>query len=348
MALRTGLQPSPSQVAGLIASLDEALLLEDGSFGRVSARALQRYRNAESRETSHAGVVYPADPGELARSLDEYLAKAPDDALPSSATLTGVESPHIDYQRGGETYARLWKMCGPALDEVELVVILGTDHSGSPGALTLTRQTYATPLGVLPTDLELVDGLAEALGPERAFAEELHHISEHSIELAAVWLHHYLGGRDCPVVPVLCGSFFEYINGELEPDEDEGFAAAVGYLGEVMARRRTLVVAAADLAHVGPAFGDPSPVDPAGRAALAAQDARSIAAICKGDADGFFRLSRSELDRRKICGLSPIYLALKLLGPSAGRSVGYAQCPADVAGGSFVSIVGAALWSEEV
>ena len=57
LALRTGLQPTPSQVAELIARLDEALLLEDGSYRRVSAQALLRYRQAASRPPSHAEAV---------------------------------------------------------------------------------------------------------------------------------------------------------------------------------------------------------------------------------------------------------------------------------------------------
>ena len=111
-----------------------------------------------------------------------------------------------------------------------------------------------------------------------------------------------------------------------------------------MAGRNTLVIAAGDLAHVGPNFGDATPVDGVGRAALAAEDAATMDAICRGDAAGFFELSRAEGDRRRICGLSPIYLMLRLLGPMEGESMGYDQCPADVEGGSLVSIVGALLY----
>ena len=42
--------------------------------------------------------------------------------------------------------------------------------------LTLTQQDYVTPLGALPTDRDIVNGLADVLGPQRAFAEEIHHI----------------------------------------------------------------------------------------------------------------------------------------------------------------------------
>ena len=348
LALRTGLQLSLSQVREFVAGMDAALMLENGTYRDAASQALSDYRGAASRRPARAGLVYPSDPEELARVIEEYAAHAPADGapLPASATLKGLVSPHIDYERGGQTYAQLWRMCATALDDVELVIVFGTDHAGSPGALTLTRQSYATPLGVLPTDRDLVDGLAGVIGPERAFAEELHHVNEHSIELAVVWLHHYMGGRACPMVPVLCGPFEEFVTSDREPESDEVIGAALEYLATATAGRKTLVIAAGDLAHVGPAFGDATPVDGVGKAMLAAQDAESIAAICRGDAAGFLDLSRAEQDRRKVCGLSPIYMALTLVGEVRGESTGYAQCPADAAGGSLVSIVGAVLWEE--
>ena len=82
-----------------------------------------------------------------------------------------------------------------------------------------------------------------------------HHIKEHSIELASVWFHYFIGGRPCPVVPILCGSFYNFIMGEESPGEDEGISAALEYLKKATSGRKTLVIAAGDLAHVGPAFG---------------------------------------------------------------------------------------------
>ena len=291
--------------------------------------------------------MYPSDPDELGAAIDAYGAgvETPIDAAAPPGRLVGVVSPHIDYERGGTTYAELWQRSAANLEDVELAIILGTDHHGGPGTLTPTRQSYTTPLGVLPTAVDVVDTLAGALGPDRAFAEELHHVTEHSIELAAVWFHHAIGGRPCPVVPVLCGSFGDFVAGEHDPEESEPIESAVACLREAAAGRRTLVIAAADLAHVGPAFGDGAPVDAVGRTALAGQDAASIAAICDGDADAFFSLSRQERDARKICGLSPIYVALRLLGTVRGESLGYVQCPADVSGSSVVSIVGALLYA---
>ena len=346
LLLRTGVHVSQEQVSELIQGLDEACLLENDTYEAAVAAALTRYREADARPTSHAGVVYPDNRNKLVAALSDYERRAPDvEPLPESARITGVVSPHIDYERGWQTYAQLWGRCSGALDDVELAVILGTDHKGGPGSLTLTRQSYASPLGTLPTDREIVDGLAGVIGEGDAFDEEIHHLGEHSIELAAVWFQRAIG-REVPAVPILCGSLYEVVTGG---SDAEGYARlddVIGYLEGVIGVRRTLVIAAGDLAHVGPAFGDPSPISAPGRASLAAADARTIAAIDAGDARGFLDISRAERDARKICGISPIYIALRLLAGSKGESLGYDQCPADSNGGSLVSIVGSILWED--
>ncbi|MGB3903626.1 MAG: AmmeMemoRadiSam system protein B, partial [Anaerolineae bacterium] len=79
------------------------------------------------------------------------------------------------------------------------------------------------------------------------------------------------------------------------------------------------------------------------RARLKAADDALMASICDGDEEAFFQQVREEKDRRRICGLSPIYMALRLLGDTRGVVTGYAQCPADEQGTSFVSICGIAL-----
>jgi hypothetical protein len=254
--------------------------------------------------------------------------------------------PHIDYQRGHATYSALWKAAAPDLDDIELVVILGTDHSGSPGAITLTRQNYATPYGTLPTDTQVVDRLASAMHETDVFSEEIHHATEHSIELAAVWLHHFTRSRQVQTVPVLCGSFAHVTSGGAEPNDIGQMDEFLGVMGEIIAERRTLVVAAGDLAHVGPAFGDRVAVDSGARDALGAADQKSIDSILAGDAEAFLDLSRQEADSRKICGLSAIYTMLRLLDGAQGEAFSYDQCQADAQNGSVVSILGTLLYHD--
>ena len=346
LALRTGLHLAVPEIKELVARLDAALLLENGAYERVSREALEKYRDAQYREPSCAGGVYPADPDSLASELKAFCAEVQIDrpTEPSPANLLGMVCPHIDYNRGHETYAQLWQAAAPAMEDIELVIVFGTDHSGAPGALTLTRQDYATPFGVMPTETQIVDGLADVLRQDTAFAQEIHHINEHSVELALVWLHYFLGGQSRPIVPILCGSYQDFVAGEADPEKDESIDRVLSTLKEATAGRRTLVVAAADLAHVGPAFGDPLPLDAVARSRLAVDDSASLAAVCEGDATAFLRHSQEESDARRICGLPPIYLALRYLERSRGKLTGYAQCPADDQGGSLVSIAGVLLY----
>lgn len=346
MMLRTGVQLTPSMIRDVLVRLDEAMLLENGAFGPAYEEALRTYRDSPHRSPSHAGLVYPEKPEDLSRTIRKYCDSSEANVGGSrpSGNLVGMVCPHIDYERGHATYAHLWRRAAPMLGEVELVIIFGTDHSGGPGRMTPTRQSYKTPLGVLPTDVEIVERLAEALGPDDAFAEEIHHAKEHSIELASVWLHYFIGGRPCPVVPILCGSFHDFVNGDRSTRDSEAIHRMLDVLTRAASSRKTLVIAAGDLAHVGPAFGDPGPEDATSRARLEAQDRELLEAVCAGDAEGFFDLSLAEADARKVCGLPPIYMMLKCLPGARGEWLGYDQCVADAAGGSFVSIAGALMY----
>jgi hypothetical protein len=306
----------------------------------VQAQALVEYRQSPFRPPASAGRSYPIDVDELDQLLRGYLDDVDEENGAIEGTdVRGLISPHIDYMRGGPVYARVWKRAEEAVKAADLVVLLGTDHMGKDGALTLTRQHYATPFGVLPTALDVVDVLADALGDEAAFADELHHRSEHSVDLAAVWLHYMREKEPCEVVPVLCGSFGHFVRGEAELASDVKINALVDAFRQATDGRRVLVVSAADLAHVGPAFGG-QPLDLVGRAQLQAADYELIERMCEGDAEGFFAAIKREDDRRNVCGVSSIYLALRMLSPTQGEQVAYDRCPADQKGTSLVSICG--------
>jgi AmmeMemoRadiSam system protein B len=338
LAVRLGLRVPPGTVDRLLIALDDALLLENDRFEQAHQEALSSYRQAPHRPMASAGESYPADADQLRRELQGYLDAVPD-VGPGDARARGLVSPHIDYARGATVYARVWAHAAQAVRDADLVLLLGTDHYSEGNLFTLTRQHYATPLGLLPTTQDIVDQLAEAIDPRVAFAGELHQRGEHSIELAAVWLHHMRQGQPVEIVPVLCGSFQGFVQGEGAPEEDPTLTALCAVLREVMAGRRTLVVAAADLSHVGPAFGGP-PLGLVERARLQTADEELMAAMCEGDAGGLFGAIQRDGDRRNVCGLPPIYLALRLLEPARGEQVAYERCPADERGTSWVSVCG--------
>ncbi len=342
--IRIGMRLAPGLLSKLVADLDKAYLLDNERSAAAIAAILKVYREAPFRPMESAGSSFPDDPAEAAAKLQGYVdALAPAAAGQETGPVRGAISPHIDYQRGGPVYAEVWRAAAQAASDAELVIIFGTDHQGSNGALTLTRQSYATPWGVLPTDHALVERLAEALGSEAAFAEELHHAHEHSIELAAVWLHFVRSGRPVALLPILCGGFGGFVAGEGDPAIYEPFNALLEVLRAALGARRVLAVAAADLAHIGPAFGDPYGLDFVAKAQLRNADDRLLAAVYAGDAAAFFDTLKAERDRRRVCGMPPIYLTLRLLENASGRPAGYAVCPADPQGLSFVTIAGAVL-----
>ena len=354
--LRIGLSLSSEDAQNIIHELDEALMLEGPRLEEAQSDALKSYHMSPFRTPRLAGKVYPSGPDALEKALDSYCQQFPAPRAISRETadrVVGLLSPHIDFRRGHRVYAETWQSIEEAFPEFEQVFLLGTDHSGSGGRVTLTQQNYATPWGVLPNDPDLVNTLIKGLGKKFALGEELHHVNEHSLELAAVWLHYFLrrakgrtSYKNMPtVIPILCGSMTPYIYGQENPSQDDNFATLLTTLDDAMKKRRTLIVVAGDLAHVGPAFGDSRTWDEPARTVLRNADYASMAAMCGADAEGFFQGIQEEQDARKICGLTPIYLALRLMGAKvAGERLSYEQCAADSAGTSFVSIAGV-MWS---
>ncbi len=339
----------------LLRALDEACLLDNERSQAALRRAENTFHESPQRTPALAGSVYPAAPDALRAALDGYLAAVQGTTSASTNGATGgvgLLSPHIDFARGGETYARAWQQIAPALADTELVVVFATDHGGVD-PYTLTRQHYATPFGPLPTAVDVVDALVEIideeLGEGAALAGELRHRKEHSIELVLVWLHHMLGkaGRSEPpaVVPILCGSFYDYIRNGREPAADALHNSVLETLRAASAGRRTLVVASGDLAHVGPAFGG-APVHQPQRDLLRRTDDVLIETLVAADAGAFFEQIRAVRDRNNVCGTTPVYHALRLLqglhGEHAieGIRTGYQQCPADGRNTSTVSICG--------
>lgn len=342
LALQFGVRIQEDLLKQVVTALDDALLLDNERFAEAFQRTIEAYRAAPFRVPALAGQSYPEAADELRELLDGYLADVEDAPDRGRGGVVGLVSPHIDFARGGPVYASVWGGAAEAVREAELVVILGTDHYGADGALTLTRQHYATPYGVLPTAQDAVDEVVQAIGEEVAFEEELNHRTEHSIELAAVWLHHVRGGASCELLPVLCGSFGHFLETGIDPADDGVLDDLVAALRHLAERRRLVLVAAGDLAHVGPAFGG-GPQGWAERARLRAADDGLIERICAGDGAGFFEGIRSQGDRYNVCGLPPIYVLLRALGSVSGERVAYAQCPADEQGTSLVSICGVLL-----
>jgi AmmeMemoRadiSam system protein B len=144
------------------------------------------------------------------------------------------------------------------------------------------------------------------------------------------------------MLPILCGSFFHYVDGQANIEDEPQFKAFVELLRQEMTKQRTLVVAAGDLAHLGPEFDGP-PLDIPAQAQMEADDAALMNVLCQGNADSFLKFMQAGQHKRNVCGLSSFYFLLDILGQTHGQTIAYDRCLADYNRTSFVSICGIVL-----
>jgi MEMO1 family protein len=322
-----------AQIEALIDGLDEHGFMESERFAERRAAIDGEFLGAPIRPASHAGGAYAAEPAELRLTMDGFFthAEGPGSiewATGSGATITGAISPHIDFHRGGPAYAwayrRLAERC-----QADLFVILGTCHAGMGDPFALTRKDYATPFGPAAVDREFVEVLAKRAGQD-CFASELAHRGEHSIEFQAVFLRYlYAARRDFTIVPILASFAHEALARGNGAEDDPRVPRFLDALGETIAAsgRRVAVIAGADLAHMGPRFGDPAPILPPELERIEHEDREMLGAVQSGDARAFFEAVARDGDRRRICGYSPIYATLRVLGRPRGDLLRYGQWP---------------------
>jgi AmmeMemoRadiSam system protein B len=336
------------EIEQVIAALDEHGFIDSPRFADRRQAVDRAFLTAPARPAAHAGGAYPADPDELRRALDGFFT-APEGPGPPAArspnrlaapALRGLIAPHIDFHRGGPAYAWAYRDLVERSD-ADCFVIFGTCHAGMRDPFVLTRKDYATPLGPAVVDRELLDGLTTRVQQD-CFASELAHRGEHSIEFQAVFLSYLFGGhRQFTIVPILASFAHEALARGQGPEDDPRVPRFLDALAETMATsgRRVVVIAGADLAHVGPRFGDPTPIEPEALQRVAQEDRAMLATVEDGDARGFFRSIAGDGDRRRICGFSPIYALLRTLGSGRGQVKHYGQWPDPQAVVTYASVV---------
>lgn len=331
------------EVEGFVRALDENLLLDNERYHRQVSELARRYREERTRVAAHAGRSYPSDPDHLRNQLDGYF-NAPEDPHEShtmgmSRPPCGLVLPHIDFQRGGSCYA--WGYSSlKGFPEAELFVILGTCHLPMTMPFAMTTKEFETPLGSATCATDLVEQICLGSGLD-LLQDELVHRSEHTIEFQVVFLQYLVGsGKRIRILPVLCSGFHEMIEQRTLPSSHPRFCRILDTLKEVIdaSGLKTCFIASADLAHLGPQFGDPRPVDLSDLPRIRRDDQAMLEPVLAGDADGFFRFIMAEGDRRRICGLPPIYTWLRLLPPCDIRLIRYDQAFHPQATVTFASV----------
>jgi len=332
----------------LVKQIDDHHYLDSSSFQIYYDSLVQEFRCARTRPARHAGTAYAGNEHELRAQIDGFFANAggPGSAAEvlSPRLLRGLVAPHIDFHRGGQSYALAYK----ALAEhsgLDRFIIFGTCHNPMGRRFALTEKDYETPLGAAAADREFIRSVAQKL-PWDPFEDEFAHRGEHSIEFQAVCLRYVLGkGRQFTIVPILVGSFHDILVTGRAAAEDAEIAVMVSAIRDTMAELpgRYCIIAGADLAHVGLNFGDAAGPSEASLREVARADREFLKFVEQGAAEKTFRFIAAERDRRRVCGYPPIYMTLRCLENPQGELLNYRQW-ADLEAGSSVSFAALAIF----
>jgi hypothetical protein len=306
------------QIERMVATLDKALMLDNVGFEQAYAMRRKEYLAAAARDNRHRWP--PAS--ELRAEIEQML----EDGTPTPTTdLRGLIAPHLDYQRGQPCYADAYATLTHA-PPAERYVILGTNHFGRSASVVATTKDFQTPFGCVRTDSDFIRRLESRL--DQALCEhQFDHNAEHSIELQVHVLQVCRPEADFAIVPVLCpdpgGPTGTVPHDGRGPDLGD-FADA---LADLLARdpRRTILIASADLSHVGQRFGDEKPTTPAFLEQVGHHDRELLTLLERRDERAFVESLRAAQNPTRICSAGCIYALLRALPEQPCRVLRYHQ-----------------------
>jgi hypothetical protein len=243
---------------------------------------------------------YPADAGALKKQVDDLLARAKPTKL--GGRPAAVISPHAGYRYSAPVAAAGYRCLQGSAYRRVFVLAFSHRYAGTyvgvdvPGKLT----AYETPLGRVPIDREVCDGLLKKRGFSSNPGIDR---GEHSLELQLPFLQRTLG--DFRLVPLLVGRMSDQ-------DYAQAAQAIAPWIGE-----DTLLVASSDFTHHGPNYNyQPFKDDVAAKICELGDAAATPILNC--DFDGFAQHLAKTGDT--ICGRGPIMLLLRILSMQGGAA----------------------------
>ncbi len=194
---------------------------------------------SEIRKPAVAGLFYPADVGELTRTIAGMFAevkKAPVTGHPAALIV-----PHAGYPYSGKVAAKAYKHLEG--QEYDTVVIISPSHTVFfKGASIYDGDGYRTPLGVVPIDKEISARMGD-INPNIQLSRKGHATGatrgEHALEVQLPFLQVVLG--NFKLVAVVMG------------DQEEDTMRSLGEtLAAVLKGTNSLLIASTDLSHFHP------------------------------------------------------------------------------------------------
>ena len=243
------------------------------------------------RSPAVAGSFYPSHPLQLKTAVERFLVRTVRPVRPLALIV-----PHAGYVYSGSTAGKTYA----ASDLPGRLVILCPNHTGLGDPLSVwAHGSWRTPLGDVPVDEELAEGLLRAL-PELS-DEPRAHLREHAIEVQLPFLQVML--ERFTAVPLCVGT-----------SRYDSLARLGRALADVLSAqtRPAAIIVSSDMNHYESA------------AVNRAKDEAALAAVLDLDPEGLFRVVQ-ERDVT-MCGYAPAVAALvacQALGATGADLVDY-------------------------
>ncbi|MFC1853564.1 AmmeMemoRadiSam system protein B [candidate division CSSED10-310 bacterium] len=315
-------------IQDIINQIDEKLLLESPRFQQHLQKSKDDYLALPLRPAIYKNKSYPSEPEELDRHIQSFFtaAKGPGPIKTENrlAPPAGLIAPHIDFHRGGPCFAHAYKILAEAQD-IDLFILLGTDHDETKNFYSLSSKSYDTPFGIAERDVDFIQQLCRRVDFD-LYEDEFNHRREHSIEFQAVFLKWLYQSRSpFTIVPILCGSFLSLILNDEEPSANDQIMGFIQAIRSCLAEypKKVCIVAGVDFSHVGVQFGAVQGPTQAELTTIAKEDNELIEKIAQREPDQFFQLLAKNKNHHNICGVSAIYTLLSIVTASEGKLLNY-------------------------
>ncbi|QOJ14652.1 MAG: AmmeMemoRadiSam system protein B [Planctomycetia bacterium] len=295
------------QIRTLVDALDQHLYLLTERFEAEYARRVAMYRAAKIRDSRSRWEEESVLRAEVRQAL-EQVSERTTGLLPGLARgLRGVVAPHLDYARGGPGYADAFAVVAAA-EPARRMVILGTNHFGLSTGVVATGKDSLTPLGLVRTDRELIARIADQMNTDLC-ADEFDHEQEHSIDLPVHILQHLRPDVDFQIAPFLVPDPSRPVMVGEEWTPSNRAAADVGGFARALAESiasdgvPTLIIASADLSHIGQSFGDDTPTTMARMDEVGRSDLDLLGYLERGEPQKLVERVREMRNATRICSV---------------------------------------------
>ncbi|MDO4551307.1 MAG: AmmeMemoRadiSam system protein B [Planctomycetia bacterium] len=351
----SGIKMEAKELAEIVEHFDQLYFLDSPRFAAFLKKEMDHFFQQENRPAMMAGGAYEKDPHMLRLQLENYIQipkkirtveNTPDPPYKKKG-IQALITPHIDPERGAASYGWAYEAL-QKLNDSELFIILGTAHNPMRQPFTLTRKSFETPLGILPTDTDFIDKLhhlflekynhicqeetislqnksdiKEAPDP---FKDEFVHRDEHSIEFQTLFLQYALvceKKRKVRIVPILinsCMRFFE--TGKEGQEKTPIYTSEIRALitalttliqeEEARTNKKVGIIATAEFSHIGPRYGS-DPVDADARDLLKQEDIQLFTHILHGDTEGFWKTIFQKHNKNNVYSITTLFSFIELI-----------------------------------